>query len=230
MTIATSVRIPTESSVLTGHLQVPADARGLIVVASAGVFDSWATGPNRVEAELLRRRYGTLSVSLLTMAEEERDKATGRFHLDVSLLADRMCRVLGAIRCHPDCRKLECGMFVDGMAAAGAVVSASHHSEVRAIVSWNGRADLVGADALRTVSAPVLFLTTPVEPHLVDLNHKAAAMLGGVSTLDVVDVLGPGINRDRLLAARAADWFDGFIGTDGESDRRLAPAASINTT
>ena len=203
-----AIRIPIGSSALTGVARMVASARGLIVVASAGANDSYATWPNGIGPALERRGYATVTVNLLTEIEEGQDRAVGCYHMDVPFLESRLGLVLGHLRSRPELRALRLGLFVEGMAAAAAAGCVLDHKEVRAIVSWNGRADLA-EKKLSAVGTPLLFLTTPTEPHVTDLNRKAVALLSTFHALCEVD--GPGPERDRLIAARAADWFDAHL-------------------
>ena len=202
--------IPAESAILSAIVRIPPDARGLIILASAGTNDSYATRSDRLAPRLEDRGYATLTVNLLTRDEEREDRSSGFYHLDIPLLSSRLCQVTGAIRSHPRFRSCPLGVFVEGMAAPAAAVAASRQNEIRAIVSWNGRADLAD-NVLRTVTAPTLFLTTRLDPHVIDLNRKAAGLIRAVNRLDVVDGCDRGIDRDRAVVDRAADWFDAFV-------------------
>ena len=189
------------------------------MIVDAGANDSYAS-PSHLTASVLRHRgYGTLTVNLLTPAEEDAERTSGGLHLDVAFLAGRVCQTLGVIRCHPDCRNQPVGVLGEGMAAAGAIVSASHHGEVQAIVCWNGRADLAG-DALKQTSAPTLLIVSRDQPHVADLNRKAAASLGSIKALEIMGVPSLETDAARVIGERTADWFDAFVAVEDADHRQ----------
>jgi dienelactone hydrolase len=203
------IRIPAPPGFLSGALSVPASARALIVLADAGVHDSYATSTAPIAATIGGRGYATLALTLLTPREVANDRASGRHHLDVALLTRRLGLVLDTLPNRPACRGRRVGLVVTGMAAAAGIAAATRHPEVEALVSWNGRADLAECD-LHLLSCPILLLASADETHVVDLNRKVALAVPAVSRLEMVTTPIAG-DVGRLAGARAARWFDSVM-------------------
>jgi universal stress protein A len=180
----------------------------LILLVDAGGNDSTGVRSDLPEvARLLASRgYATLTVGLLTPDEDALDQRAGESHLDVPFLANRVCLSLAWIRCQPALRTLPVSIVATGMAVAGALVSAPHHHEVRALVSLNGRGDLAEG-SLEHTKQPTLLLVWSHERHLTDLNRLAAIHLRAPHRLEIL----PDATRDTQaveVVSRIANWID----------------------
>ena len=220
---ASHVRIPAGSVVLSGTLRVPPAPTALVVAIFGGQNDSLAA-PDRFPIQFLEYRgFATLTVNLLTHREEAEESRSGWYHLDVPFLADRTCLVLAWIRRQTDLCRMPLGFLVQGTAVAGALMSASHHPEVRAVVSVNGRADLA-EDALAGLQVPTLFLVDASRLHDVDLNRYAAGQLRAPHRLDIVqdsDDKIPNSGVARIVGEHAVEWLRTYV--SGQA-ARLLPA------
>jgi len=202
------VRIPADAVALSGSLTVPPVAAHLILLVHAGRNDSVAGRGDLLEiARLLESRGdATLTIGLLTPDEDAVDQRAGQFHLNVSFLANRVCLALAWIRCQPALRTLPLAIVATGMAVPGALASAAHHHEVRALVSLNGRADLADRN-LECSDPPTLLLVWSDGPHLIDLNRQAAMHLSGLHRLDILHD-SDGHTEAAEIASRIANWID----------------------
>jgi len=205
------VRIRAGSAVLMGGLGLPAEPKALVVLASAGINDSLAHPDAPIAAGLQTRGFATLTVDLLTAAEETQETASGLYHLDAEFLTHRMCLVLAWIRHQPNLVHLPIGVFVEGMAATAAIGAAVHHPEIRAIVSVDGRADLVD-DVPDKTMAPVLLVAFADDRHVVDLNRKANARMRAPHGLTILSGKDVGGDSEESVAAISGRWFDQHLG------------------
>ncbi len=211
--IARSVRIPAGTRQLNADLRLPERPRGLSVFVNS-------SGSGRLDADRLLvprylegRGYATLLVDLLTMGEEASDLRSGRYHLNVPFMAERICLTLIWIRRQPDLRTLPIAL-IGGEAAGGAamVAAAAHPDRIRGVISMSGRPDLA-EDALRDVHIPVLLIAGARDTHVVDCNLEALMQLHG-ARLDIVDGAGTMMHGEGGVARAArdaADWLDDFV-------------------
>lgn len=216
MTETIRVRVPAGPASLPADLWLPSSRTGLICLPRAGRNDVLIRSDPEVTGLLRKHRYATLCLDLLLPEEAAEDRSSGWFHLNIPLLADRICLVLAWIRHQPGLRKLPLGLMAEGTTAAGAIVAASRHpDEVWAVVSRSGRPDLAGA-ALTQLQAPTLLLAAATEPHLVDLNRQAAMQLHAMHSLEVLSHRQLATDR---MAEEAVDWFDTHLVATASSRR-----------
>ncbi len=200
--------------VLLGDLTSPRRPAGGLVVFAHGSGSSRLSGRNRwVAGELRRRGTGTLLMDLLTADEETCDARTGHLRFDIELLTRRVLGVLDWLETDERTRGVALGLFGASTGAAAALGAAAKRPEtVRAVVSRGGRPDLA-TEPLGGVRAPVLLLVGGRDDDVVELNRKAAELLGS----------GPG-HELRLVggathlfeehgaleqvAGHAATWFE----------------------
>src|SRR3954467_12493313 len=87
---AREVEIPSGDAVLTGELNVPAGASGVVLFAH-GSGSSRHSPRNQFVARVIREAgVGTLLYDLLTKEEETIDIYTRHLRFDIGLLADRL--------------------------------------------------------------------------------------------------------------------------------------------
>ncbi len=136
------VTVPVGDAVLEGDLVVPDRASGLVLFAHGSGSSRHSPRNRRVAATLNEDGIGTLLVDLLTPAEEEADRVTGRHRFDIELLARRLIATIDWLRRGP-APALRVGVFGASTGAAAAlVVAAARPDEVAAVVSRGGRARL----------------------------------------------------------------------------------------
>ncbi len=190
---------------LSGHLTIPAGARGLVVFAHGSGSSRHSPRNHHVASVLNRHGLGTLLFDLLSPAEEL-DRAAV---FDIGLQAGRLADVAAGVRARPECRHLPIGFFGASTGAAAALRAAADDPDVSAVVSRGGRPDLAGAQ-LAEVRAPTLLIVGGDDRDVLELNRQAQRVLRCPNRLAVV----PGATHlfeepgmlDRV-ADLAADWF-----------------------
>ena len=204
------VAIGSGSTQILGDLEVPPNARGLVVFAH-GTGSSRFSPRNRLVAHVLRDGgFATLLLDLLTESEEQADLHTREFRFDIGLLADRVLSALDQMREHPAVRGLPVGLFGASTGAAAALLAAAGDQSVRAVVSRGGRPDLAG-DALHDVTAPTLLIVGGRDPRILAANERAIEQLAAPYQLVVIRGATHLFEEPGALervAALAVAWFD----------------------
>ncbi|MEX1258271.1 MAG: alpha/beta family hydrolase [Gemmatimonadota bacterium] len=195
---------------LSGDLDLPAGARG--VVAFAHGSGSSRTSPrNRfVAAQLREGALGTLLIDLLTPGEEAVDARTRHLRFDIEMLADRMVRVVDWLRKDEEASQLSIGLFGASTGAAAALIAAARRPQVvGAVVSRGGRPDLAGS-YLRDVAAPTLLIVGGRDAEVIELNRSAAARISAPKRLTIVPGASHLFEEPGTLgevARLAREWF-----------------------
>jgi len=203
------LRIPADEVHIEGLLELPADARGLVLFAHGSGSSRHSPRNNYVAKVLHARGTGTLLLDLLTLTEDL-DYQT-RF--DIGLLTHRLLIATRFVRLHtPASRHLPIGYFGASTGAAAALqAAAALGEEVQAVVSRGGRPDLAGAHDLAKVRAPTLLLVGGADTEVLQLNREAYARLHCEKELAVIAGAThlfeePGTLEE--VARQAAVWFD----------------------
>jgi putative phosphoribosyl transferase len=209
------VRIVTDEVRLTGDLEVPDNARGVVLFAH-GSGSSRHSPRNRHVAALLREAgLGTLLLDLLTPAEETVDVQTRHLRFDIGLLARRLVGATDWLAEDSETAGLDIGLFGASTGAAAALVAASERPElVRAVVSRGGRPDLA-RHALSGVQAPTLLIVGGDDLAVIPLNREALAQIKAEKDLVIVPEATHLFEEPGALdevARLAADWFRGHLG------------------
>jgi dienelactone hydrolase len=215
---AASVTVPAGDVELDGDLGVPDGASALVVFAHGSGSSRLSPRSRRVAAALRDAGLGTLLVDLLTRAEEDADRCTGRLRFDVERLAGRLVDTADWLGDGP-LAELRLGLFGASTGAAAALVAAAARPDrVGAVVSRGGRPDLA-RDALPVVRAPTLLLVGGADVQVLELNCQALERLGSAARQLVV-VPGathlfeePGALDE--VARLAAEWFGRFVALRG---------------
>jgi flavin-binding protein dodecin len=118
---------------VTGTLTLPDDPRGLVIFVH-GSGSSRSSARNRlVPGTLVRARFGTLLMDLLTPPEERIDDRTSQFRFDIPLSVERLGAATHAVRSWKETHQLPIGYVGASTGAAAALVTA------RLSRSWFGR-------------------------------------------------------------------------------------------
>lgn len=204
------LQIPAGDVILTGDLEIPADARGLVLFAH-GSGSSRQSPRNQAVAELLRNAgLATLLFDLLTPDEEVEDAYTAQLRFDIGLLSRRLALVTEEIADDPHSRNLGIAYFGASTGGAAALrAAAALGPGIGAVVSRGGRPDLAGK-ALGHVKAPTLLIVGERDEAVLRLNERAYAQLRCEKSLAVVPhathlFQEPGTLEE--VARLAADWF-----------------------
>jgi dienelactone hydrolase len=206
--VETSIDVP-QGVTLGASMGTPVgDARGVVVFAH-GTGSSRHSGRNRHVAGVLHSAgLGTLLIDLLTEAEDEEDRLTGRHRFDVEMLGER---VVGAIDWLCESGTAPLGLFGASTGAAAALIAAAGRpDQVEAVVSRGGRPDLAG-EALAAVKAPTLLIVGGLDTSVLDMNSSARAKMTAARTvLEVVPGAGHLFEEPGTLdvvSELAAAWF-----------------------
>lgn len=204
------LRIPAGGVTLSGDLEIPGNACGLVLFAH-GSGSSRLSVRNKAVAEILRRSgIATLLFDLLTPNEEPQDAYTGHLRFDIGLLSRRLAIVTEEIADDPRCRSYPMGYFGASTGAAAALIAAAAlGTNIDAVVSRGGRPDLAG-EALHYVKAPTLLIVGERDEEVLQLNERAYQQLQCGKSLAVVPhathlFAEPGALEE--VARLAADWF-----------------------
>ncbi len=206
------VQIPAGDATVEGLLELPSDAKAIILFAH-GSGSSRHSPRNSFVARVLHQHHlGTLLLDLLTIAEDL-DYQT-RF--DIELLTERLVLATAWVGQHtPATRRLSIGYFGASTGAAAALRAAAQLGPcIGAVVSRGGRPDLAGADQLALVSAPTLLLVGSRDEEVLALNQEALASLSSTRQLSVI----PGATHLfeetgtlEQVAEHAAAWFCRYL-------------------
>ena len=205
-----TLQLPVDEVMLTGDLEIPENARGLVLFAH-GSGSSRRSPRNRSVAERLRRAgLGTFLFDLLNQEEEIDDAYSGHLRFDIGLLSRRLAVVTREVVDDDRSQNLPLGYFGASTGGAAALRAAAvMGSAIGAVVSRGGRPDLAG-EALEHVKAPTLLIVGERDDEVLRLNRDAYERLRGEKSLAVVPhathlFTEPGTLEE--VARLAADWF-----------------------
>ena len=206
-----SVIIPAGRAELSGDLDLPAEAAGLVLFAH-GSGSSRHSPRNRYVAEVIREAgIGTLLFDLLTQEEEAEDQFTGHLRFDINLLASRLTEATKWVANQRELERLGLGYFGSSTGAAAALRAATASSiPIQAIVSRGGRPDLAGA-ALPYVKAATLLVVGGRDDVVIELNKQAYHKLRCEKHLEIV----PGATHlfeEKGALARVAKLASAWFG------------------
>ena len=202
---------------LTGDLQLPEPATGLVLFAH-GSGSSRLSPRNRQVADALNRRgLATLLFDLLS-DEEAADRAKV---FDIELLATRLVAATRWAQEHEAIGELPLGYFGASTGAAAALsAAAALGNDIGAVVSRGGRPDL--ASGLDKVRAPTLLIVGGADWQVLELNEQAASQLRCEHDLAVV----PGATHLfeepgalERVSELASHWFLAHLGVRKPSPR-----------
>ena len=202
------LRIPADNVHLEGLLELPADARGLVLFAHGSGSGRHSPRNIQVARALRTQGTGTLLLDLLSVAENL-DYHT-RF--DITLLTHRLLVATRYVMLHtPASRHLPVGYFgADTGAAAALQAAAAMGDTVQAVVSRGGRPDLAGAHELAKVQSPTLLLVGGADVEVLQHNRTAHARLACDKALVVIPNAGHLFEEDGALdtvAQQTGAWF-----------------------
>ena len=170
------VEIPVDYVTLGGILEIPYNARAVVVFVHGSGSSRFSPRNQQVAAGLQHAGFATLLFDLLTLDEQRHDDIDATYRFNIALLARRLGATLVWLQQRADVASLRVGLFGASTGAAAALVAAAEASTVGAIVSRGGRPDLART-ALTSVSAPTLLIVGGLDTEVIRLNHKAAGQL-----------------------------------------------------
>ena len=209
------LQIPAGEVTLAGDLEIPKNARGLVLFAH-GSGSSRQSPRNQAVAEVLRDAgLATLLFDLLTPDEEIEDAYTGHLRFDIGLLSRRLALVTKEIADDPHSRNLGIGYFGASTGGAAALrAAAALGMTIGAVVSRGGRPDLAG-EALTYVKAPTLLIVGERDEEVLRLNEGAYEKLQCEKSLAIVPRATHLFQEPGTLgevARLAAEWFAKHLG------------------
>jgi pimeloyl-ACP methyl ester carboxylesterase len=212
-TVVDAVRISDGDDVLNGDLQLPVDAKGLVIFAHGSGSSRFSTRNRQVAEFLNRGRLATLLLDLLTPAEERVDVRTSEYRFDIPLLGRRVVAATDWATGHPAVRELPIGYFGASTGAAAALIAAAERPAAGAVVSRGGRPDLA-IGALPRVRTPTLLIVGGNDEPVIELNEIAMRQMSGIVELAIVPHATHLFEEPGTLdeAQRLAlDWFTRFM-------------------
>lgn len=200
------IHIPVGSIKLEGMLQIPANAKGIILFAHGSGSSRLSPRNNFVAKVLHQHKLATLLIDLLT--EEEDELRENRF--DIELLTARLAEVAKWLANEPGTRSLPLGIFGASTGAASALYLASKlKKKIFAVVSRGGRPDMAEY-VLPKVVSPVLLIVGGNDDVVIELNQLAYKKLKSEKKLQII----PGATHLfeepgtlEAVADLAAEWF-----------------------
>jgi putative phosphoribosyl transferase len=202
------LRIPADDVYIEGLLELPGDARGLVLFAHGSGSSRHSPRNSQVARTLREQGTGTLLLDLLTFTENL-DYHT-RF--DITLLTHRLLVATRFVMLHtPASRHLPVAYFGASTGAAAALQAAAALGDtVQAVVSRGGRPDLAGAHELTKVCAPTLLLVGGADIDVLPLNRRAYDRLSCEKEMVVIPNATHLFEEPGALdeiARQAATWF-----------------------
>ncbi|MBW8295164.1 dienelactone hydrolase family protein [Sphingopyxis sp.] len=195
---------------LDAILDVPPDARGIVIFAHGSGSGRFSPRNNHVAGKMRDAGFATLLLDLLT-AGEERDR---RNVFDIALLAGRLRMARDWCAEYPATTALRPAYFGASTGAGAALRAAANDPRIAAIVSRGGRPDLAGATALAQVVAPTLLIVGGRDEPVIDLNRVALAAMRCQRELAIVPGAGHLFEEAGTLdgvVALAVGWLGRFI-------------------
>jgi putative phosphoribosyl transferase len=204
------VQIPVDGDVIEGNLNVPSDAKGIVLFAHGSGSSRFSPRNQYVAGVLNNAEIATLLIDLLTSKEDEIDVYTRQYRFDIELLTQRLLSAAEWLKKNPVTQRLSLGLFGSSTGAAAALIAAAKiPSDVRAIVSRGGRPDLA-MEYLKDVRVPSLFIVGERDTVVIDSNKKGMAQVPAEKRLEIVSGAAhlfeePG--KLEKVAKLATAWF-----------------------
>lgn len=205
-----AVKILSGSVTITGNLEIPEGARGVVVFAHGSGSSRFSPRNTYVAGLLNKRGFGTLLIDLLTVEEESVDQYTGQYRFDIDLLTQRLVDATTWLKKSSLTQKLSIGYFGASTGAAAALNAAAKlPNDIKAVVSRGGRPDL-SKEHLAQVKASTLLIVGGDDTEVLEMNQKALTLIRVEKKLEVV----PGAThlfeepgKLEEAAELAIDWF-----------------------
>jgi dienelactone hydrolase len=204
------MEIPTATGTLHGTLEIPANARHLIVFAH-GLTSSNLSPRNRLVARaLLRQGFAVMLPDLTAGAVGSAAPAPRDDRERILLTAKHLVVIIDWLTANPATCGLRIGLFGASTGAAAAMIAAAlRPGQVHAVVSRGGRPDLAD-DLLAEVQAPTLMLVGSNDKAGIAHNRSAGAKMRCKPMLELIHGAGhlfgePG--KLEQVASFSSLWF-----------------------
>jgi len=203
--------IPAGPVNVEGMLELPADAKSIVLFAHGSGSSRHSKRNTYVARVLQQHGIGTLLMDLLT-PEEDADYPK-RF--DIPLLTHRLLAATQWIKNDNRTSHLPIGYFGASTGAAAAIQAAAlYGGEIGAVVSRGGRPDMAGISSLETITSPTLLLVGGWDEEVITLNQDAYKYMRCVKELSIIPgathlFMEPGTLEEA--AKQAAVWFTRYL-------------------
>lgn len=212
---STEIVIPTHTATLSGILNVPSGAKGIIAFVHGSGSSRFSSRNRSVAKELNVSGFATLLFDLLSADENVVDNLTAEFRFNIPMLSRRLIQAVDWLAQESATSALPVGLFGASTGAAAALITAAERPQrVRAVVSRGGRVDMADV-ALAKVRAPTLLVVGELDHQVVNLNKQVEARLVCEHQL----VLVPGATHLfeepgalERVSRLASDWFTRHLG------------------
>lgn len=186
MGIESEVKIKSGEVLLSGFLQIPPEAKGIVLFVH-GSGSSRHSPRNQLVAKFLNEgNCATLLFDLLSAEEERADNITRELRFNIPLLAERLLGATEWLLKMPEMHHLTVGYFGASTGAAAALIAAAELGEgIKAVVSRGGRPDLAG-QALARVKCPTLLIVGGDDFGVIELNQQALALINAPKKIEIV--------------------------------------------
>lgn len=193
-----TLAIHTAHGSLHGHLELPDNPKGLILLARA----HHAPVDAIITANLAARGYAILSMELLTLQEAQFADATQ----NVPRLSQRLLDILDLIHHDGDIQELPLAIFASGDTTPAAIrAAAQRDTQVKVVAGHGGIIDRAGLQGLKLLAAPLSMLFD-ADDSIGQIAYQRAA--SHLNFIHEMHVLNPG--EDPVL--RVAAWFSLHLG------------------
>jgi putative phosphoribosyl transferase len=184
----------------------------MVLLADGSGRSRHSTGNRHLAGMLQERGIGTLSLDLLTEAEQAPGVQT---RPDITLLAGRLGQATDWLQRDSATQGLRMGYFGTGAGAGAALVAAAERrTSLGAVIALGGRPDLAGT-SLRHLKAPTLLIVGSEDKQVVELNRKALYQMQCEKELETVAGAGhllDGPGALEQVADLAVAWFERHLG------------------
>ncbi len=178
------IEVPVGAVKLQGILQIPPDAKGIVLFAH-GSGSSRLSPRNQFVAQFLQDGgMATLLLDLLTNEEEQDDMMSRELNFNIPFLANRLHGASDWINQAPQTHHLNIGYFGASTGAAAAMIAASENG-AKAVVSRGGRPDLAG-QSLSRLRVPTLLIVGGEDHGIIELNERALELMSCPKKLEIV--------------------------------------------
>jgi dienelactone hydrolase len=210
----TEVQIHAGHATLTGNLNIPKDACGLVLFAHGSGSSRHSSRNQFVARALNDAGLATFLFDLLTPEEEAIDMHTREHRFNIQLLAERLLHATSWATQQEQTSNLRIAYFGSSTGAAAALVAAADvPNDIRAVVSRGGRPDLANA-ALARVRAPTLLIVGGNDDVVIELNEQARDRMRCEVKLEIIPGATHLFEESGALekvATLASEWFSPYL-------------------
>lgn len=203
----TDVMIALDDVQLPGMLEIPDDAKGIVVFAHGSGSSRLSPRNNFVAKQLRTAGFATLLFDLLT--EEEDTIRETRF--DIELLTKRLLAVTKWLATQDV--SLSIGYFGASTGAAAALdAAATLGNQIKAVVSRGGRPDM--AKNLDKVRSPTLLIVGGDDTPVIGMNEEAKSKMTCTCELTIIEGATHLFEESGKLeeaAKLAITWFTKYL-------------------